>query len=303
MKILRLTAAPFLVLVIVQYTFAQQIADPLFNTQVERPTYTRNYPRVLFDEAHNNFHTAKGRYKPFADLITNDGYNIISGFKPFTKESLETFKILIIANALGAEDDEDDGADSSAFTEAEIGAVHQWVRQGGALLLIADHAPFGGAAEALGKQFGVEMSRGFAFDLEHSLDGAVSILVFSRENNLLLDHPITRGRDENERINRIVTFTGQALKAPDGAAVFLKLGDGARDKPSHTAETSVPVGGQAQGIAFKYGKGRVVMLGEAAMLSAQIAGSNKTPMGMNAPENDNRQLALNIMHWLSGALK
>jgi len=29
------------------------------------------------------------------------------------------------------------------------------------------------------------------------------------------------------------------------------------------------VAGQAQGLAFKFGKGRVVMLGEAAMLSAQ----------------------------------
>jgi hypothetical protein len=39
------------------------------------------------------------------------------------------------------------------------------------------------------------------------------------------------------------------------------------------------------------------------MLSAQVAGPNRTPMGMNVPGNDNRQLALNIMHWLSGVLK
>jgi hypothetical protein len=45
------------------------------------------------------------------------------------------------------------------------------------------------------------------------------------------------------------------------------------------------------------------MLGEAAMLSAQIAGPQRQPMGMNVPGSDNKQLALNIMHWLSGALK
>jgi hypothetical protein len=45
------------------------------------------------------------------------------------------------------------------------------------------------------------------------------------------------------------------------------------------------------------------MLGEAAMLSAQIAGPEKTQIGMNVPGSDNRQLALNIMHWLSGLLK
>ena len=50
----------------------QQIADPGFNVRVDSPSYTKNFPRVLFDEAHNNFHTSTGRYKPFADLIFSD---------------------------------------------------------------------------------------------------------------------------------------------------------------------------------------------------------------------------------------
>lgn len=61
--------------------------------------------------------------------------------------------------------------------------------------------------------------------------------------------------------------------------------------------------GRAQGIAMTLGKGRVVVLGEAAMLSAQLAGPNKMPFGMNRTGIDNRQIALNIMHWLSGLLK
>ena len=62
-------------------------------------------------------------------------------------------------------------------------------------------------------------------------------------------------------------------------------------------------GGRAQGIAFKFGKGRVVVLAEAAMMSAQLAGHNKVKFGMNRSGIDNRQLALNIMHWLSRVLK
>jgi hypothetical protein len=46
-----------------------------------------------------------------------------------------------------------------------------------------------------------------------------------------------------------------------------------------------------------------VFLGEAAMLSAQLAGPNQMKFGMNRPGIDNRQLALNIVHWLSGVLK
>ncbi len=38
---------------------------------------TAPFAHPLFDEAHNNFHTAGGRYKPFAELIANDGYKVI----------------------------------------------------------------------------------------------------------------------------------------------------------------------------------------------------------------------------------
>ena len=52
---------------------AQQQADPEFNVTVENPAYTKTGPRVMFDEAHHNFHTTEGRYKPFVDLLMNDG--------------------------------------------------------------------------------------------------------------------------------------------------------------------------------------------------------------------------------------
>jgi hypothetical protein len=292
-----------LVVVLCLPAFAQQMADPNFNPNVERPAYTKNFPRVLFDEAHNNFHTTTGRYKPFADLIFSDGYQVAANRKPFSKESLQTYKILIIANALGAEEMDDEGADRPAFTEEECDAVRDWVRGGGALLLIADHAPFGAAAQTLAKRFNVEMSKGFVFDVEHSAPKNASLLIFSRENKLLLDHPITQGRNDRERINLVQTFTGQALKGPQGSAQLLALAATAKDQADPMGGEKKSVAGQAQGLALKFGKGRVVMLGEAAMLSAQVAGPKQFPMGMNVPGNDDRQFALNIMHWLSGLLK
>ena len=280
----------------------QQSADIHFNTRVEKPAYSKNYPRVMFDEAHNNFHTATGRYKPFAELLFSDGYQVVVNRKPFAKESLRTFKVLVIANALGAEDMDEDGADQPAFTKEEAEAVRDWVRSGGSLLLIADHAPFGAAAESLAKEFNVTMSKGWVRDREHTQPGGRS-LVFSRENKLLLDHPITQGRNETERIDRVQTFTGQALKGAEGAMSFLKLGEQAKDSPDPTSEQGVSVAGQSQGLAIKFGKGRVVMMGEAAMLSAQVSGAENRPMGMNVPGSDNKQLVLNIMHWLTGLLK
>ncbi len=61
----------------------------------------------------------------------------------------------------------------------------------------------------------------------------------------------------------------------------------------------VSAAGRCQGLAFVHGKGRVVVLGEAGVLSAQFM-ANGQPFGMNDPGNDSRQLSLNIMHWLSG---
>ena len=285
-------------------TRAQQIADPHFNARVEHPAFTKNFPRVLFDEAHNNFHTTTGRYKPFADLIFNDGYHVAVNRKPFEKESLQTFKILVIANALGAEDMDDEGADGPAFSADECDAVREWIKGGGALLFIADHAPFGAAAEILAKRLGVDMSKGFTEDPANADPESKipSVIVYSRQNHLLVDHPITNGRNDSERVNRIIAFTGQSLKGPEGSDAFMKLADTAVDNiPSTTKSSSAA--GRAQGIAFRLGKGRVVVMGEAGMLTAQVTGSDNRPFGMNIPDIDNKQLALNIMHWLSGLLK
>jgi hypothetical protein len=83
----------------------------------------------------------------------------------------------------------------------------------------------------------------------------------------------------------------------------MKLADTAMDVMPGDTTKPVSAAGRAQGIAMKFGKGRVIILGEAGMLSAQIIASKGIRFGMNRPGIDNRQLALNIMHWLSGLLR
>src|SRR5690349_1461061 len=283
--------------------FAQQSPDLQFNTSVDNPAYKREGPRVLFDEAHHNFHTSDGRYKPFVDLLSNDGYRVIRSRQPFSRTTLNGAKVLVIANALGAEEDDDEGADKSAFTDEEIKAVQDWVKGGGALLLIADHTPFGGAAWALASSFGVEMSKGYTFDPKNSVPGNPSHLIFSRENKLLTNHPITEGRGDKERLNLLRSFTGQSLKGPEGSTAILLLSDTAFDRPTYDAKESVSAAGRAQAVALKFGKGRVLVQGEAAMLSAQVSGPDQQALGMNVPGNDDRQYVLNVMHWLSGVLR
>ena len=273
---------------------AQQ-ADLSYDVSVARPAYTKKYPKVLFDEAHNNVHTASGLYKPFVDLITNDGYKVIPNKEKFQANTLKDYDILVIVNAAGPRGQRA----NPAFTDEECGIVRDWVRSGGALLFIADHAPMGAAAEILAKRFGVEMSKAFTDDAS-SKDRVLGDILFSRENKLLADSPITRGRNQGERVSQIITFTGQSLKGNADSAALLTLPDTAVDTIPQN-KTSVSAAGRTQGLTMKFGKGRVVVLGEAGMLTAQIDDKGRV-FGMNYPNNDNKQFALNIMHWLSRLL-
>ena len=282
-----------------------QVADPDFNVKVDRPAYKKNGPKVLFDEAHNNFHTASGRYKPFADLITNDGYQVIPNKQVFSRATLKGHRVLVISNAIGAPRMNDAAAGNSAFTEEESDAVRDWVKSGGSLLLIADHAPMGSANQILGKRFDIDMSKMYTVDQQNhdTESGNPGFIVYTRESGRLADHPVTRGRNDSERVNKILTFTGQSLKGPGSATAFLKLADTAFDAMPGQNTNPVSAAGRAQGVAMKFGKGKVIVMGEAGMLSAQLIGPQRVPFGMNRPGIDNRQLALNIMHWLTGLLK
>lgn len=273
---------------------AQQ-ADSSYDVSVSRPANTKKHPKVLFDEAHNNVHTASGLYKPFVDLITNDGYRVVPNKEKFQAKALKDYDILVIVNAAGPRGQRA----NSAFTDEECDIVRDWVRSGGSLLFIADHAPMGAAAEIMAKRFGVEMSKAYTDDAS-SKDKVLGDILFSRENKLLADNSITRGRNAHERVSQIITFTGQSLKGNADSAALLTLPDTAVDTFPQN-KTSVSAAGRTQGLTMKFGKGRVVVLGEAGMLTAQIDDKGRS-FGMNYPNIDNRQFALNIMHWLSRLL-
>lgn len=277
------------------YDSTGQKPDKDFNVSVQSPAYTSYHPTILFDIAHNNYHTPQGRYKPLADLIKNDGYTITENKNSVTAKSFDSVKIFVIANAMGPGEHEG----HPAFTLEEDSAIVKWVRDGGNLLLIADHAPFGSAAEELSKCFGVEMFLTYARDDKNSDGWDNEKLIFSSENGLLTNCAITNGRNSSEKVCKVETFTGQSLSVPNGATPVLKMSVEAYDWESRSIRTSAK--GHAQCVALTYGKGRVVILGEAGVLSAQVDPLG-FKMGMNYAGSCDKQFALNIFHWLSGIL-
>jgi hypothetical protein len=285
---------------------AQQVADLKYKPPIPRPAYEAGKgPRVAIDEAHHNFHTAEGRYKPFAELLRRDGYRVDAFCQPLSAESLKGLDVLVISNALHERNARDwSPPNPSAFTKDEIAALHGWVEKGGSLFLIADHAPFAGAASDLAKAFEVEFSNGHARAGHWNRDRKETF----EPGTGLKESIITRGRSDDEKVTKVATFAGSAFKPPKGAIPVLEFGAKSiafERKAGGKGESKmqkVPIEGWCQGAVLKVGKGRVALFGEAAMFSAQLAGPKQEPMGMNASyAEQNYQLLLNVMHWLSRA--
>lgn len=293
-------------LILPYWLFSQQISDTNYNPNIKKPAYeTGKGPVVFIDEGHHNFHTKEGRYKPFANLIERDGYVVRHYEGAFNRNKLEDGKILVISNALNEINVQNWFLPTpSAFTAAEIAIVKQWVQDGGNLFLIADHMPMAGAATDLAAAFGFEFTNGFVFQEERP-----NADYFNLENGTLVESALTKGRDASESVRQIASFTGQAFKIPEDATPVLLFDDEYTNYLPDTAwvfnekTTQYKVKGWSQGAFKEHGKGRIVVFGEAAMFSAQLAGAKQRKVGMNsedAPENF--QLLLNIFHWLDGGI-
>lgn len=281
----------------------QQVADSAFNFDIKNPVYERGSGTIItLDEAHFNFHTLSGRYYPFGQLLQKDGYVLKSGNEAFSSSYLSGLKILVIANALSG-----NGTwrlpTRSAFSKDEIHALNQWVSSGGSLFLIADHMPFAGAAAQLALSFGFNFVDGFALRKDDNQE------IFSRKKNNLASTGITNGHNTSERIDSILFFTGQAFIAPKDATVISSLNDDYEVLLPEFAwqfnDTTPRLSGQgfANGAYLEYGKGRLVVMGEAAMFSAQVSGPQRNKAGMNhANARQNPQFLLNLIHWLDRKL-
>ena len=294
-----------------------QQSDPDFSPKNTTKSFSElNGPLVLIDEAHNNFHTAKGRYKAFSQVLVSDGFSVKRNKAPFTLENLKQADILVIANALDANRHDWSPPFHDAFDAKEVKAVKQWVSEGGSLLLIADHIPFPKAAESLALAFGFKFS-----------NGHVDKAMFRLDNGSLAEHLITtlgkvetqdnfegetfNGLAESSRIasnsiRQVRTFGGSAFQAPKDAQSLLVLGKGSTSLlpkipfQVNSKTPKIPMDGWSQGAVLEFGEGRVAVFSEAMMFTSQVyipTGEKHGLVSKGAEQNE--QFLLNVMHWLS----
>ena len=128
--------------------------------------------------------------------------------------------------------------------------------------------------------------------------------MFTKDKGTLVEHPILNGSGDKKEVTSVKAFTGQAFLSPPNAKPLLVFGASAISRmPSQswkfpTGTPEISVNGWHQGSTLEFGKGRIVIFGEAAMFTSQVNGGVKAGVTSQGAEQ-NEQFLLNIMLWLS----
>jgi len=292
--------------------------DETFHPILEDPAFPSGEgPVVCVDEAHNNFHTAQGTYRPFAQILEKDGYRVRGFPERASPSGLGACRILVIADAQPPAR----RRDPPTFSADEVRILNEWVRGGGALFLITDHLPDPGAVAELAASFGIELHNGYV--LNGAPAGPERPLVFRPEDGTPTEDPLLQGEGPAEAppgpeppvggvasgaasIRQVATFSGAALRGGPGFRPLLVFGPGRESwvpEEYWVFQEDTPrtdVSGWSQGGLQEYGAGRLAVFGEAAMFTAQAFDEGRTLAGMNAPEaRDNLLLLRRVVGWLA----
>jgi hypothetical protein len=308
--------------------------DPAYSPKLARPAYAEAGPVVFVDQAHGNSHF----FKAFEKLISADGYRVVTSRDPLNYEMLSQARVLVIMNPAVFMSLAWHQNPQPLFNDVEAAAVRDWVAAGGSLLFATGPKPEH-SSEMLLSRLGVTVSAETLSDHELlpvplAAHSATLHLVFSREKQMVGAHTIIAGRTESERVDLIsLTNAVPILKAPDDALVLLHCSEkavltprdwllrkqeleaqaalaksGATESQTLTMQSlTTPVPKVPVAVAFKLGKGRVIVVGNSSMLSSVtrefVLEGKPTSVKIGLGDGDNQKFTLNAMHWLSGLLE
>ena len=242
---------------------AQQMPDRSFRPMIEDRAYAIGAgPVVCVDQSHDNFYTSSDGFWPFQDLIRRDGY-VVRAVTAIEQQSRDA-RVRADCRILVI---------AAPRSRVEADETRRWVAEGGRLLFIADRDSSATVAD-LAASFGI------------AFGDAVRAGRFRVADHTLRPHAIVRGRHAKESPASVTVFAGLTMRVPDEAEPLLVTTDGA-----------------VLGAVMRVEMGRAAFFGDPALFTAQIAGPDRRVVGMNARGSEqNFQLVLNVLHWLSGVI-
>ena len=206
----------------------QMFNDSPFIAKVAHPKFKAGQgPSILIDAAHHNFIIEMGLIKPLIDVLQSDGYKPKIDSQTFTKNYLSKYKMLVIMPAMPFEfGSKNIITDEITFTKEELNTLHEWVENGGSLLMLSEHAPIDKSMTPLFNKFGLATTTGIIYDSAHC-DASIKIpsyqmlIQYTSTNGLLnTKHPITLGQNSSEAIHRMITYGGSGFTGKGYTNIF-----------------------------------------------------------------------------------
>ena len=292
-----------------------QTADAGYRFENANPAYPDGTGPTVQIHRFVSPYVQRGSFDAFKTLIESDGFNARWLDKQISGEVLEETNVLVIANAYtkgGARDFNNFSTleAPSVYNDAEIALIANWVRDGGSLLILADHSPFAGGTIKLAEALGFTFMTGVAVHKSSISENIISNIDFRREGESrrigrLSGHPIVDGGLGRPRISHYFAFEGQAIIPPPQAASLLTIPKGYETiltlsvREEFYTAMRLDASGFSQGAVLDLDNGRIGVFGETGGFTSQVR-SNVRSMGLAAPEADeNAEFVLSTLRWLA----
>jgi uncharacterized membrane protein len=219
---------------------------------------------VLYDESHKE-PKLEDYYSALSRYLTNAGDRIdVLNTAPITLESLKNYDVFMISFP------------QEKFNDDEIISIMNFIANGGGLFLVAEEGNFNNFKDnlnAVSKKFEITFNDDEVLDPTDKVGDYYSII------HTFEEHPISKG------IEKFVVYGGCSLKV-EGGAKTIAMGD----DDSYSTEGYYKAGDYPPVLcALEHQQGKVVCIGDGSFFRNNFIN-----------EFNNKQLALNIINWLSG---
>ncbi|WP_394693891.1 hypothetical protein [Hyphobacterium sp.] len=268
---------------------------------------------VLIDRYHDTIYRIDGiasGTSTLLEILAADGFQTAYLDQAISAERLAESDVLFIHGLPNEEVQLPNGGTfwRSPLAAGEIDSVVRWVDGGGGLFLSLSHFPNGSGALPLLEAFSVRFRDGYIYSDSYPsftdpVNGHCSHYfgLSSQDHTLNTDHPLLQ---DGLPVSRVDLHCGAGVfREAEDVVLGFPAGSINYDATGQISETSDFYAGM---IAFNYGAGRVVIATDQGLFRDfifEFDSGDQVFVTITGPENDNANLFVNTVRWLSPNLR